>query len=98
MKLAPSLTYWWKHQFDDLFLKGTSPTTYSPTKCSEGPQVGTQSQTLNHFRRPVMNTLPLTVSLTLAATAVSCATTVIAEDAIRPAQDSRIAIGMDRPW
>ena len=45
-----------------------------------------------------MKTPTLTASLTLAAMALSSATTLTAEDAVRPSQDSRIAIGMDRPW
>jgi hypothetical protein len=45
-----------------------------------------------------MKILPLTVTLTLAATALSCASHLHADDTDQIAVDSRIPIGMERPW
>ena len=45
-----------------------------------------------------MKIFPLIISMTVAATALSLAETAEADDATKPAVDSRIPIGMDRPW
>ena len=45
-----------------------------------------------------MKILPLTISMTIAATALVQADNLHGEDTARPSVNSRIPIGMDRPW